>query len=70
MKYKLGKVLRDSKREFKVEVMRGQEVVGIHTYDKVHCKHSLTESLPIEEEELFYIFNMARELVNNLLEVK
>lgn len=66
MKIELGNIKRNSKTTLDVEVKINNKVVGVHRYNKDWHSHSFTEDETMESNDMLAMFQVTKELVNNL----
>lgn len=66
MKIELGNIKRNSKTTLDVEVIVDGRLIGLHRFNKEWSSHSITEEEVMDSEELLYIFQESKVLINNL----
>lgn len=64
MNITLGNIISNTKRSLSIEVLNNNKVIGTHKFDKGYCSHGFTESVTIEAEDMYEVFNITRVLVD------
>lgn len=62
----LGTVTRNGKLTLEVEVLVDNQLVGKHKFNKDWCSHSFTEEDHIDTEDMLFIFQETKVLVDRL----